>query len=377
MRALAALLFVMFAAGAASADVFTVTGVEVDATAESAAAARQEAIADGQTRAAARVVARLTLPEDRALLPPMDASTAALLVSGLEVDEESLSSTRYLGLITVTFDPGQVRGYLQGAGASFVESQARPAVVVPLWRAGGRTALWEANPWTAAWSTGSYVDEIAPLITPTGDLGDIRAVSAAQAEAYDMIALRELAARYGADRVLIAAAAPAPGGVRAELARVDLAPGGVITRLGEVSAPSAAALVAASVQAVQLDWKRTAIVRDRTVSELAVTVLFDDLRQWLTLREAIAGASLIADARLDSLADTGAAMTLRHRGRIDQLVTVMSERGVWFAEDARLGWVARLGAARVDAGVSRTTLDEPLPLPPTPGAPSAPPTETP
>ena len=47
-------------------DIFTVTGVHVDESAETAAAAREKALEIGQRKAFEEVIARLTLPEDRA-----------------------------------------------------------------------------------------------------------------------------------------------------------------------------------------------------------------------------------------------------------------------------------------------------------------------
>ena len=106
MRAiLMAMLLTLFGAAPGWADVYTVRGVPVDATAASVAEARDLAIAQGQLAAAQLLFERLTLPEDRFLAPDIDEGTASLLVAGFEVADERQSSDRYLATMTVSFDP--------------------------------------------------------------------------------------------------------------------------------------------------------------------------------------------------------------------------------------------------------------------------------
>ncbi len=348
MRALACFIVVLFAAAApARADVFTVAGVPVSAEAENAVAARDRALAQGQLTAARLLFQRLTLPEDRAAIPPIDAAQAQLMVSGLEIDDETARGTIYRGVVTVSFDPSQARGYLRAAGVPFVDSPTRPTLVVPVLRFDGEPRLWENNPWAEAWRDARLEHGIAPVILPTGDLADIRAVRAPSAEAVNVDSLSALAANYGAERVLVATATPrgdGASGAVVRLTRLDLINGSV-NSLGRFQADGFEALIAGSVQLLEEEWKRVAIVRGGTVSRLPLTVLYGSVDEWVRLRDTLGGASLITDARLDALANSGAAMTVSHRGRPDQLAAELAERGVALFDEPGLGWVARLGAA--------------------------------
>ena len=109
----------------AAVDPFSVSGVTVDATAATAAAARDAALAEGQRKAVRMLLERLTAPADHARLPkPSDAEITGL-VAGFEVQEERTSPIRYLATLTYSFRPTAVRGLLRGAGVPFAETGSR------------------------------------------------------------------------------------------------------------------------------------------------------------------------------------------------------------------------------------------------------------
>ena len=104
------------AAADPAADLFTVPNLAVDATAADASAARDQAIADGEQRAFAIVLQRLTLAADRNRLPKLSAAKLQELVQGFEVAHERSSGVRYLADYTFHFRPDAIRGVLRQAG---------------------------------------------------------------------------------------------------------------------------------------------------------------------------------------------------------------------------------------------------------------------
>src|SRR3546814_14433587 len=75
-----------------SADPFTVAKVPVDASADSAAAARPIAIAEGERRAFTLLLRRLTLPEDADRLPRASETLLTQIISGFEIGDERTSA---------------------------------------------------------------------------------------------------------------------------------------------------------------------------------------------------------------------------------------------------------------------------------------------
>lgn len=388
MLALSALLAgLALTAGAASAqgDAFTVSGVPIDATASSTAEAQQRAIAEGTPRALRRLFERLTLPEDSARLPSVAVSQATSLAIGFSVDGEVRGVNRYRGDLSVSFEPEGVRRILRNAGVPFVESAAPPTLVVPVYVVGQQATLWTANPWAEGWDESRYIGGFAPVVLPSG-FGSQASVISAQALARgDLDALAALASAYGVNRVLLAAARPqgdtlmvdltlvrtaeefdlntlgmepdaeeeseAEGerfGRTVNLAEPESVPlGSVSVRAGESPQPFHLAADRAH-EALANEWKQRTVIRSQSRTEMQITVLYNDISEWHSLRNALGSSPFITDVRLDAMARDGAWMALTYRGLREQLLADLQRRGVALRTDSRLGDVA-LDAERAAA----------------------------
>ncbi|PWE17329.1 hypothetical protein DDZ18_06490 [Marinicauda salina] len=361
-----------FAGAALAADPFTVVGVEVDAEADTATQAQRLALAQGQALGAQRLIERLTLPEDRlaAAMPTIDPDRAAELLAGLQISDEQRSATRYLASLTLEFDDGAVREHLEGYGVPYVEAQSRPVLVLPVLDRDGETTLWE-GPWYETWLTGGYDHALTPFVglgsqtQPVEDPEtDYRPRNRASEEPaplgrdvlftedalrLDEYALREIAELYDVEAVAVIVARASGGEdedaeprVRAGGTLLDFS--GETTRRESLPDVIGRGFDAAAAQIVyerQESWKRINIVRETERRMLEVTFIFDGLRQWRNLQRAVAGASLVDEARLDALSRGGAVMTLTHRGASEQLRTELAQRGARLEEDADLGWTVR------------------------------------
>ena len=83
--------------------------VKVDATADSAAAARETARIDGQRRALAAVIERLSGASEPAKPPKLDDKAITDMVASFEVANEHMSAVRYVADFTFHFRPSKVR----------------------------------------------------------------------------------------------------------------------------------------------------------------------------------------------------------------------------------------------------------------------------
>ena len=337
-------------AAAAAAEPFTVSGVEIDATGNTAFDAQREAMASGQRRAAQILIERLTLAEDRmdSGLAVITAETASGLIAGLQISDEQRSATRYRGVLSVQFDRREVRQYLGGLGVAYVESQAAPVLVVPLLEGPGGDVVWE-GPWQDAWLRGHFETALTPFIAlgaPRGAGGvpvGRGAITPREARALDEAALGALARAYGVNRVAVITAREGAGAVRAGGVELEFTPAGVVrTEMASVAAPGGYLEAAQRiVERREADWKRVSVVRGGEAAELEVTLVFSSLNEWRGLQRAVAGASLIQSARLDALSRKGAAMTIIHRGTRAQVASELNARGARLEQDGQLGWTVR------------------------------------
>lgn len=213
------------AALAAADDVFIVARVPVQATGDSATAAKDAAQNAGRRRAMDLLLRRLTTEGDWRYLPalaagqpadgvadgtgktPVEISPAGLvaLESGFEVYDEKSSSTTYRAYITYRFKPDAVRRLLKQSRIPYSEAQTRVALVLPVLQTDSGLYLWESNnPWMAAWKSRPYTHELTPMQAPLGDLEDTSAISPRQALDLDGGALSVIAARYNVSQVIVA-----------------------------------------------------------------------------------------------------------------------------------------------------------------------------
>ncbi len=335
-------------------DVFTVSRVAVDVTAEAAAAARETALAEGQRTAFRRLLQRLTLRQDHAFLPFLGDDEIVEYVRAIEVDKEKASTVRYLAELTVRFKPDAVRRLLRSAGIPYAETISKPVVVLPVYQVAGTAMLWdEPNPWRQAWLELEREDVLVPLVAPAGDLADMAAISAEQALRAEYDRLDAIAERYGAADALVAVASlgtATPGGKPA----LDV----VVGRFGPVvqerlvirsfSAASnesvddllrrAAAKIAVQVEE---DWKRDNLLRFDREETLSVTVPLTGLADWLEVRRRLEGVPSIRDAELRSLSRSEAVVALRFFGDIDQMTLAVAQSDLDLFQGTT-SWILRL-----------------------------------
>ncbi|MHA6288388.1 DUF2066 domain-containing protein [Maricaulis sp. CAU 1757] len=343
----AALSLVIFSTGSSRADdVFTVIGVPIDATASNALEAQTAAMQEGQYAAARRIIERLSLPEDRVGTAldtslPLQGADIAGLIAGFEITNEQRSATRYLARLNVNFDPAAVRRIFRNNGIPFVEAQARPRLVLPIYGANDGLVLWEDSPWREAWAQSNFRYNLTPMVLADAERGGAPLISVRQALDLDEVALRDLASMYGVSRLAILRAAESEDARRVGGYLVDIDAEGslAVSTWGPVSVASWEEAARMFVGDQELAWKQDTIVRDLSERELRLTVFYSSLADWRGLQSVIAGTSLIADAQLDALSRDGALMTIRHRGDRAQLAAELAERGAALEEQPGLGWV--------------------------------------
>jgi len=162
--------------------------------------------------------------------------------------------------------------------------------------------------------------------------------------ALDETALRMVMDVMGVDSLMIAVARQGAGSVRAGGVIVTVDENGALQRepVTSVAVNGGFARAASRIVEDRQDaWKRISVVRNTEIAELEVSILFDTLNEWRDLQQAVTGASLIENARLDALSRTGASMTLSHRGAREQVMSELSARGALLRDEEGLGWTVR------------------------------------
>jgi hypothetical protein len=349
-------------ARAADPEVFSVRGVAVDATAATAAKARDQALAEGHRAAFKRLVVRLVLAADRPRLPALALDAINDLVRDFEVADEKTSAVRYLASLTVRFRPDAVRSFLRGQGVGFAETHSKPVLVLPVLEVSGALSLWDdPNPWRDAWNRLPPSDGLVPLVRPRGDLQDIAAIGAEQAVRGDDARLRAIAGRYGASDVLIARAGmrypdgPPVAGGGGQWLQVSLSRFGNAlleqTRVealypepGETQAALLARAAGVIAFRVEENWKRNNRLRFDAGDELTVEVPIASLAQWLEIKGKVEALPFIRRADLIYISRKLARLRLNFIGDTEQLRLAFSQSDLTL-EPGPTSMVLRAGRA--------------------------------
>jgi hypothetical protein len=336
-----ALLTTMIAAPsvvAAAANVFEVRDVKVDVTAKTAAAAREKALADGEVEAFHRLIQRLTLPADRALLPELTRQEISSLVKDFSVAQEKASTVRYLASLDYTFKADKIRRLLVDSGVPYAATLSKPVLIVPVYQSAGAPILWDdPNPWRDAWAARSPWAGLVPMLVPLGDLADIATIDAQQAVEGDAARLAALARRYGAGDALVAHAVqtdPASAGppeLKVSVARYR--PEGRVQaqvrtfRAGEGETVDALfdRAVDSITGKIEDDWKQENLLRFDRPSVAAVIVPITSLGDWLAVRRRLEDVAVLQRIDLVLLSRDQARVNLYYGGTPHQLLVALEQ----------------------------------------------------
>ncbi len=309
-------------ANAQSREVYTVRDIAVDERAASVLEAQQKAFASARLAGAHRLVARITLPEDRAGAPDMviDMAAAELMAAAVDVESETAGAGRYRGSLAVVFNPVNVRLFLEQNGVPYTDQQAPVAVLILIAEPGLAVA------WNSAWSDQS-VGRLAPTVTSRSQ------GYGADSEWQD---IGGEAALYGTQRALLAELLGTQGAYRVRLSSVT--PSGVrglgttrrVGTLEDASEATAALLDTA--------WKKSAVIRETGRTLIEATVLYTSLAEWNTLRSALAKSPLVSNFQTKAVASDGAVVAFIFAGDGQRLTSDLRDRGVVIRMET-IGWV--------------------------------------
>jgi hypothetical protein len=310
----------------AAVDPFTVRGVRVDETADSAARAREVAIATGQRKAFAELVDRLVLDRDAKVLPSASEIAVDRLVQDLTIEGEQRSAVRYIATMTVRFRPDAVRALFEENDVGFSDRVSPPVLVLPVHIAGERARLWdEPNPWLRAWQRLPFETGLLPIEVPFGDLGDVSAIDAAAALASNQARLSAISQRYDAPRVAVIRAEPFGGDAPEGLALTMLLHGpqgleqtqtySIARRVAPADETELyIAAVRETVERIEEDWKQRSVLDAGLVDTLYFQYSIDGLDDWVAMRQRLEGVGAVLNVRLRAVSRSDIEGALDFRG---------------------------------------------------------------
>lgn len=330
---------------AAESDLYTVSDIDVDVTADSAVTARDQAIVMAQRLAYEKLLKQLADADAIASLPRLDDNQIAELVKDFDLVSERTSTVRYIGKFNFHFRADAVRDLLEQSNVRYAVLTSPPMLVLPVLTSDGQSVLWsEGNGWYGAWQARPNAGALVPVKLPLGDLSDMGAIDAPDALAGNVAKLLPLAVRYGAQSALVVEAKlaedAAAGTAKLELdARRYEAQGAVdsFTEVVEGPAEDRDALFSQAIdqvmQRVQTAWKQQNLVSSTVQQTVAVAVPIADYRGWLDIRRRLGQISTIQRIDVRSLRTDRAQLDIVYVGDLLQLEQALGTRSLAIAND--------------------------------------------
>jgi hypothetical protein len=320
-------------------DGFSAT-VRVDATADSAGAARELARVDGQRRALVMVIDRLSGTTDSGKQPKLDDKTITDMVESFEVANERMSAVHYLADYTFHFRPSKVRRLTHTTEGTSTEPSSKPAVaarvskpliVLPVFKDSSGSILWDdPNVWREAWAQRSADTGVTRLTVPLGDASDLATIDADRAEAGRPDALAAIAQRNGSDEAIVALATArreADKLVGLDLSIKRYRSGRLAesheTKLDTISSESAGDFLKRAADTIAGEIasgsKKSPGSRSDQQASLAASVLIGSIGEWVSVRDRLASVPTIRKIDLLSLSRHEAKIQIKYVGGSDEL----------------------------------------------------------
>ena len=313
-----------FVPAKAADELYTVSGVHVDASAASSTEAANIAIAQGRPKAWQILYRRLTREEDWPRQPALDPASLVRLSRGYFPTNERRSTTRYVADITYEFNPEAVARVLRDANIAFTQQAVHRILLVPM------SPTYNNGPWAQAFTAPGMRNAAVPFALPTAaDAGDLSGLD------FDNAGWDDLAA--AADRAQATEAA---------LVQVVSNNGKVtvnIRRLGQGETPaktsvevpllqtiSATYPAAAQAALAAMDdlWKSRSVVNVNSRGTLIADVQVSSLEQWGAIQTALGGLENVTGVQVVAMDVGYARLSIAYQGSQDQLRDAMSGQGL-------------------------------------------------
>jgi len=307
------------AAAPAPPDLFTISGIKIDATAESATAARDVAMAEGRPLAWTRLFRRFTASANWSRQPQLTDNALLRLLRSFEVANERRSTTRYLADVTYRFNPAAVRALFRQSGIAYTETRSRPALVIPV--TAGKPGFDPVSPWAMAWSADSLQQGVVPFVLPVPE-GEAAALLARPDLAQmDWAAFGPLVQRHNVGQVIVAVASEDAKTVQL----IEVTAAGRRPFSFAYAQSSFAADAEAVAERAYETWKTRNAVNFATRATLTADVQFDSLDDWAKIRAQLGAVRAISDVDVVGLALNEAEINLTYFGRAEQLRDALAQ----------------------------------------------------
>jgi hypothetical protein len=323
-KILAVLAFGVFAVPAMADDLYTVSGIHVDANGASSSEALNSAIAQGRAKAFQTLFRRMAKQADWAKQPALDANGLTRISRGFTIANERRSTTRYVADVTYMFNPDAVARTLRSAAIAYSQTTAKKILVIPM------SPNVTHGPWAQALLSPSLRDSVVPFVVSGAE--DDAALAALNFESATWSDVGQVAMKSRITEVALVQAVYANGHLTVNIRRLGLgetpARGSVDVPLLQTVGTTYPAAAQAAVRAIEDLWKTRSAIDYSQRGRLTVDVRIASLAQWGALQGQLATVANVTGVTVTAMTTNYARISIAYLGGIDQLREAMGGAGL-------------------------------------------------
>lgn len=321
---------------------YTIENISVQAEGQNATEARTAAIEDGQAKAFAALLQKLSAAPQ----PSVPAAQISRMVRGIEVLDEKISSNRYRATLTVSFIPSSVRSYLQQNKISYNPNIISPTLILPLLFSEEETAATEDsdNPWQHALSKALQTNNVTAYKLPMGDLEDITQIKNIDTATADFSQLSTLTTKYAVERILFATAKtstdPATGTLALDVTVTTLSSSKRTSQTHHYTGTAGetlASLFGKAAQEIITPVKKTsAAAAVPKGTKILLNANFSTLQGWMKIRQALSEKPMVQKLDITQLSTSKAELEVYFQGTQADLQRFLQQKGLTATQEGAL-----------------------------------------
>ena len=323
--------------------VFTIRNIKVNVSSTSSVAAKEIALQEAQEQGFQILMEKILLKGEYEKVFNLENIKVTDLAQEIEIESEKTTSVRYIGSIAVKFKKNLVLRILKANNIRFSITKSKPFLILPIYKHGGVTYLWDKeNVWKDLWMKDSNDGSLIPIKASEGQFRDFIYFNPNKAIKKNSNNLKKIAEIYDSNGVLIAVLKKKFNRDKSKILlelellifRVDGGKTNDFKEVVEIDIDdfSEDFLLEAKEKVqnfVNNQWKVENILSD-TKSSIKLTVNYNNLNEWLNIRNLINDVSIINRYDLVKFSKSFAVISVSFSGTTDQLKIAFKQSDLEF-----------------------------------------------
>jgi len=323
--------------------IFEVKNISVNIESTSLSKAKEIALLKAQEKGFKNLMNTMLLESEYEKIESINIKKILEFVNAIEIQSEKTTSSEYIGNLTIIFSQDKILRYLNNNNIKFTSLKSKPLLILPIYKFGGVTYLWEdKNIWRNIWIENSNNDGLIPIKSSEGKFSDFIYFNQDQAVKKNLVNLELLAKSHNTTGVLIAILKKKYNRDKSKILfnlnlsiyRFDGEKTNTFEDTIEIYSNEYSDTILNDVknkveQFVNQQWKTANVITSQKKFE-KVTVLFNDLNDWVNIKKTISNMPIIDKFNVKNFSHDKAIIFLSFSGNLNQLKVAFKQSDLNF-----------------------------------------------